>query len=100
MATVNVTQYQYLAGDQGGKLGQAGMHDGNETASDVTVNTAGNLTVTGKTRYLMINPDADIYYRVGTAATSGSSTKVNSGVMLTIGIKPGATIYFDDGTFA
>lgn len=99
MATVNVTQYQYLAGDQGGNLGQAGMHDGNESASNVTVTTTGSLTVGAKTRYLMLNPDADIYYQVGTVATSGASTKVNSGVMLTIGIKPGATIYFDDGTF-
>lgn len=96
MATVNVTQYEHLAGDSGGKLGQAGFHDGNETVGNTTYTASTGLTVGTKTHYLRLNPDSDLYYRVGAAATA-TSTKLDANVIEIIGIKPGATIYFYDG---
>ena len=100
MATVNATQFEFLSGDNGGKLGQAGFHDGNETASNITVSSTGNLITGAKTRFVMLTPDADVYYKVGSVAADGASTRIPADVMIVIGIKPGATIYFDDGTFA
>lgn len=101
MATLYIREYEFLAGDNGGKVIQAGHENGYTTGQAVSFTTSTqSAAFQDTTRLIRVTADAEAFLDFGTnpVAAAADGVQIQADTPEFFGVVPGQLVAAYDGT--